>query len=321
MKTAEKLLALLLLVLLPLSGCTPRPASTERHAVALIVKSTETEFWKSVFAGANAASSEYNIDLTITGPETEEDYETQNQYIEEAVDSGVDAIVFSAISYEENAAAIDAAAARGVKIVVIDSDVDSEHVSVRIGTDNVAAGRQAAAAALDTEEETLVIGLVNYAQVSRNGQEREWGFREAALEDSRVAGIYTVNALSTQEDAEERAAELLREHPEINVLVGFNEPTSVGAARAVAGQALEDRVRMVGFDSNVITVDLMQSGAVDALIVQNPYAMGYLGVEAAYGLLNGETYNAAELMDTPTSTVTRENMFDIENQKVLFSFN
>lgn len=321
MRTGKKLLALLLLVLLPLSGCASRPAETERHSVAMVVKSTETEFWKSVFAGANAASSEYNIDLTITGPEAEEDYETQNQYIEEAVDSGVDAIVFSAISYEENAAAIDAAAARGVKIVVIDSDVDSEHVSVRIGTDNVAAGRQAAAAALDTEEETLVIGLVNYAQVSRNGQEREWGFREAALEDSRVAGIYTVNALSTQEDAEERAAELLREHPEINVLVGFNEPTSVGAARAVAGQALEDRVRMVGFDSNVITVDLMQSGAVDALIVQNPYAMGYLGVEAAYGLLNGETYNAAELMDTPTSTVTRENMFDIENQKVLFSFN
>ena len=321
MRIGKKLLALLLLVLLPLSGCASRPAETERHSVAMVVKSTETEFWKSVFAGANAASSEYNIDLTITGPETEEDYETQNQYIEEAVDSGVDAIVFSAISYEENAAAIDAAVARGVKIVVIDSDVDSEHVSVRIGTDNVAAGRQAAAAALDTEEETLVIGLVNYAQVSRNGQEREWGFREAALEDSRVAGIYTVNALSTQEDAEERAAELLREHPEINVLVGFNEPTSVGAARAVAGQALEDRVRMVGFDSNVITVDLMQSGAVDALIVQNPYAMGYLGVEAAYGLLNGETYNAAELMDTPTSTVTRENMFDIENQKVLFSFN
>lgn len=321
MRTGKKLLALLLLVLLPLSGCVSRPAETERHSVAMVVKSTETEFWKSVFAGANAASSEYNIDLTITGPETEEDYETQNQYIEEAVDSGVDAIVFSAISYEENAAAIDAAAARGVKIVVIDSDVDSEHVSVRIGTDNVAAGRQAAAAALDTKEETLVIGLVNYAQVSRNGQEREWGFREAALEDSRVAGIYTVNALSTQEDAEERAAELLREHPEINVLVGFNEPTSVGAARAVAGQALEDCVRMVGFDSNVITVDLMQSGAVDALIVQNPYAMGYLGVEAAYGLLNGETYNAAELMDTPTSTVTRENMFDIENQKVLFSFN
>ena len=321
MRTGKKLLALLLLVLLPLSGCASRPAETERHSVAMVVKSTETEFWKSVFAGANAASSEYNIDLTITGPETEEDYETQNQYIEEAVDSGVDAIVFSAISYEENAAAIDAAVARGVKIVVIDSDVDSEHVSVRIGTDNVAAGRQAAAAALVTKEETLVIGLVNYAQVSRNGQEREWGFREAALEDSRVAGIYTVNALSTQEDAEERAAELLREHPEINVLVGFNEPTSVGAARAVAGQALEDRVRMVGFDSNVITVDLMQSGAVDALIVQNPYAMGYLGVEAAYGLLNGETYNAAELMDTPTSTVTRENMFDIENQKVLFSFN
>ena len=57
MRTGKKLLALLLLVLLPLSGCASRPAETERHSVAMVVKSTETEFWKSVFAGANAASS------------------------------------------------------------------------------------------------------------------------------------------------------------------------------------------------------------------------------------------------------------------------
>lgn len=89
---------------------------------------------------------------------------------------------------------------------------------------------------------------------------------------------------------------------------------------AVHSLGLAGRVRMVGFDTNVKCIDLLQSGAVSALIVQNPYAMGYLGVEAVCNLLDGQTYRTAELLDTATRTVTKETMFTIENQKALFSF-
>ena len=106
-------------------------------------------FGCSVFAGAEAAAAEYNLELTIAGPETEEDYETQNRMIAEAVRAGAEALVFSAIDYENNAAAIDAAAQAGVQIVSIDSGVDSDQVSTYIGTDNYAAGQMAAQAALE----------------------------------------------------------------------------------------------------------------------------------------------------------------------------
>ena len=154
MKSTEKIALLLaaLLLLSCLGGCAASARqSTVPYKVFLISKSTQTEFWKSVFAGARAAKSEYNIDLTILGPKTEEDYEVQNDYIRRAVDAGADAIVFSAISYTENAPAIDEAIEAGLKVVIIDSDVASEGVSVRIGTDNVAAGRISAEAALDTD--------------------------------------------------------------------------------------------------------------------------------------------------------------------------
>ena len=42
--------------------------------MAVIAKSTTSALWKSVFAGANAAGTEYNLILTIEGPENEEDY-------------------------------------------------------------------------------------------------------------------------------------------------------------------------------------------------------------------------------------------------------
>ena len=77
-------------------GCGADTAYSEQHAVALIAKSTETEFWLSVFAGAEAAATEYNLKLTITGPKTEEDYEAQNQMVADAVEAGAQAIVFSA---------------------------------------------------------------------------------------------------------------------------------------------------------------------------------------------------------------------------------
>ena len=66
-------LVLALLLAASLTGCAGRTVSGEPYKMYMIVKSTTTEFWKSVFAGANAAKSEYNVDLTVLGPETEED--------------------------------------------------------------------------------------------------------------------------------------------------------------------------------------------------------------------------------------------------------
>ena len=76
----------------------------------------------------------------------------------------------------------------------------------------------------------------------------------------------------------------------------------------------------MGFDSNVVTVDGLQDGCVDALVVQNPYAMGYLGVESAYQLLAGQGGALDETVDTSTRVVDRDNLFTLDSQKALFSF-
>ena len=89
--------------------------------MTVVAKSRESEFWKAVLSGAEAAATEYNMQLTVLAPDNEENYDAQNQLIEKAVEDGAQAIVFSAIDYEANAEAIDAAAAAGVTIVGIDS--------------------------------------------------------------------------------------------------------------------------------------------------------------------------------------------------------
>lgn len=314
----SRLLAAAFLLCLTLCACGGAQKPQTPYRMVLITKSTTTQFWASVIAGAGAAKAEYNVDLSVVGPDTEEDYECQNRYIRQAVSDGADAIIFSAVSYSENAAAIDEAAAAGVRIVVIDSDVDSEQVSARIGTDNLEAGRMAASAALDTSEPELYVGVVNFDKTSRNGQEREMGLRDAFREDARVREIRTLHVQTSPEAAREGAKRLLDEYPETNVLIGLNEPLSVGVGMAAEELGLNGAVRVVGFDANVTCVDLLRSGDMSALVVQNPYAMGYLGVETAWRLLEGKPIDA--MIDTSTAIVTRDNMFTAEGQQALFSF-
>lgn len=316
----SRLAAVCVLISALLLGGCGATAATEQHTVALVAKSTQTEFWLSVFAGAEAAATEYNLKLTITGPETEEDYEAQNRMVADAVAAGAEALVFSAIDYENNASAIDDAARAGVKIVAIDSSVASEMVSTYIGTDNYAAGRMAAQAALERVEGELTVGIVNYDISSANGQEREHGAVDLLQESGRAEVAAVINTLAEAGQAKEDTEAMLAEHPEINVLLAFNEPTSVGAAEAVSALGLSESVFLVGFDSNVVTVDGLQEGSVDALVVQNPYAMGYLGVESAYKLLAGQGDSLEKTVDTSTQVVDRENIFTMDSQKAQFAF-
>ena len=293
--------------------------NTHRHKVAVVVKSTRSEFFQSAFAGAQAAATEYNLELSIRAPLTEEDWETQNQLVEEAVEQGAEAIVFSAVDYEKNVPPIEAALRAGVCVAAIDSSVNCEGISTYIGTDNYAAGRMAAQAVLESGLEEYYVGLVNFDGNSFNGRQREQGVREALAEQG-IGIVAAKNSFATAGNANRTTLSMLAEYPQINVIIAFNEPTTVGAARAVSTLEKEEEILLVGFDSNVETVDKLQTGAVDALVVQNPYAMGYLGVESAARLLNGLPLQTEEKVDTSTVVVTRENMFSPEGQKMLFPF-
>lgn len=317
----SKRLPALLAALCLLAGCASSAAQVpeeNRYKVALVAKSTNTDFWKAVFVGAEAAATEYNMDLTIDGPETEEDYETQNRMIAEAVEDGAQALVFSAIDFDANAPAIEAAADKGVKIVVIDSAVNTEDVATYIGTDNYSAGQMAAEAALQGSEGTLKVGIVNYDVNSANGQDRERGAVDTFAESGRAEIVATIHTLAEASSAQEDTRKMLQDHPEINALLAFNEPTSVGAAQAVEELHLQNALWMVAFDSNLVTIDALQTGVVDALVIQNTYEMGYFGVQSAYKLLSGQRSEVEKHVDTATRVINRENLFDLDSQKVLF---
>lgn len=310
----------ILLSALLLPSCGREPSDDLR--VAVIVKAVDSDFWHGVKAGVEAAGIEYNVTVTFEGPENEEDSEAQSRLISQAVENGADVIVLSAIDEEKNAKAVEDAVRRGVPVIAIDSSVNSRLVSQFIGTDNYEAGKAAARAAADftpRDGAKIRIGLVNYMADTANGRRREEGFRDciAALGNAEI--VASVTADSNEENATACALQLLERHPEVNVLVGFNEWMTLGVGNAILQSGKSGAVRGVGFDSNTASVGMLESGVMDALVVQNPFAIGYLGVRNAALLVLGDDIGA-DTIATDMTTVTKENLFDADIQKILFRF-
>lgn len=294
---------------------------TEKKKVVFPTKSMDSSFWQSAYAGASAASAEYNLDIVCEGPEGdgEEDYEAQNAMIDQAIRENVDALLFSAIDFEKNAEAVDRAAKAGMKIVVVDSSVDSDATEYYIGTDNYEAGCMAGEEVLRNSSEKLNIGIVNFDKSTENGQLRENGFRDTVLQDERVDITASINVKSTVADAREGTKKMLQENPQINVIATFNEWTTLGVGDAVEALGIGDRTQVIAFDSNVKSIGMLEKGNIDALVVQNPYAMGYLGIEQIYTLLSGDEPKKKEIA-TSSILVNRDNMYEDKIQKALFSF-
>lgn len=319
MMKLKRIFAFLSALFIAVTLCSCKKDDSKKQ-VSVIVKAVDSDFWNRVKSGTYSAATEYNVDADFVGPQNEEDYEEQNRLIENAVKNGAQAIVLSAIDYEKSAETVNNAARAGVKIVAIDSEVNSQNVSTFIGTDNYEAGISAAKAAVGgfSKESNICIGLINYYENTANGRLREQGFRDYIESVDNAVIIDTATANSNTESAEMSAVQLLTEHPQVNVIVGFNEWMTLGIGNAVKTLGISDKVYAVGFDTNKISLGMLETGEIDTLIVQNPFAIGYMGLKCAAGLISGENYQTEQY--TAVTAVTKINMFDKEIQKLLFTF-
>ena len=322
----KKLIALLTLVVFlvaGLFGCAKTSnIRNESKDVAIITKGSDSDFWNDMKSGALSAANEFNINVTVEGPENEEDYNTQNGMIENAVSRKAGVIILSAIDYEKNADSVQKAIDSGIKVITVDSDVDVKGKELLIGTDNKAAGEKAAKQAVEfcKNQKSINIGIVNYGENTENGKRRLQGFTDCIDKIENAKIVDTVNIESNLQSATAGAKKLLEKNKNINVLIGFNEWSTLGAGYAIKELGLKDKVYCIGFDSNVNCVNMLESGEIDSLIVQNPFSMGYLSVSKASEILSGEKQKD-KVIETDTYVVTRKNMFSPDIQKILFSFN
>lgn len=292
------------------SGCAER----EKDLVVFIPKSKNSSFWNAVKTGIKSAVSAYNMDILISAPDEEDDFETQNVLIENAINMKAQAICLSAIDYEKCGVMVDKAIENNIKVVIIDSGVQSKKPLTVIGTDNKTAGAKMAQSLLNIQGE-INIGIINSKAYSKNLQDREEGFCEEIKEYSRMKVVEKVSIDMKSSDAEIEATKMIKSG-KVNAIVTFNEIMTIGVGEALR---VEDRrdIFCVGFDNHKKSVQQLEEGYVDVLIVQNPIAMGYMAIEECYNQLKNISKSGINRY-TPSYVIDRSNMYLPENQKILF---
>lgn len=288
--------------------------------IAVIPKGTTHEFWKSVHAGAIRAEQELEgVEIVYRGPEREDNRDQQVALVQNFISSGVDAIVLAPLDVQALLQPVRLAGQSGVPVVVIDSglagEVGTDYVSY-IATDNLEGGRMAGRRMAEMLDGSGRVLLLRHQEGSESTMNRERGFVEALAEHP---GIELVDPKrysgATSATAQAAAESLLVTQSDVDGVFCANESSTFGMLLALRGRGLAGTIRLIGFDASAPLVEALREGELDGLVLQDPMAMGYLGVTTAVAHLRGESVQP--LHDTGVVLATRDNMDEPEITQLL----
>lgn len=292
-----------------LAGVTP--ASAE-DTVAVIVKATTSEYWQWVFKGAEEAGRQLGVKVDKLGT-PKDDAAGQIAVLENAAGSKPAAIVISPTIFEALGDPIAAVTAAGIPVIVIDSGAKTDQYASFLTTNNEAGGKAAAEAmaACVKERTGKAAGKVGYLTAMAGHESldsRDRGFVEGlkAYPDITLVG----NRVGNNEEAEGMTltADMLTKDPDLVGLFADNAQMGTGAGASIAEQKLGAKFCLVAFDSDAGELEHLKDGSIYALIVQDPYMMGFAGVWYGYAAAHG--VRLPKTVDTGVGTVTKATMHD-----------
>ncbi len=306
------------ILLASLVGCgTSSPETSSQQAsqagtlrIAVIPKSTAHMFWNSVESGAKDAAQELGVEIVWKAPIKESDRAGQIQLVQQMTADNIDGLVLAPLDSRALVGPVRAAAQAGKPVVVIDSGLEAEsgrdYISF-VATNNRLGGQLGGEKLVELLAGKGKVVLLRYMAGSASTSEREEGFL-AAIADQAGIEILSENryAGTTSGEAQIAALNLIDVLKQADGVFCPNESSTDGMLQALRKEGVTGQVKFVGFDASPPLIEALKQGEIDALVVQDPYKMGYLGVQTLVAHLRGETVEP--LIDTGVQVVTRENV-------------
>lgn len=296
---------------------TSAPAATGGSAssaagavkVAFITK-FPVAFFTAMDDSAKAwASSHTGVEISYFSCKSPSDVACQTAQIEDAVAKGFQAIVITPMG-PEVVPAMDAAADKGVKVVLVDNNLEAFTKRTAVAaTDNVKGGQAAGAYLKSILKSGDTIGLMEGVRGVPALDARIQGVKDA-LQGTGVKVI--IGGAETKCDAAQGATvaeDLLTRQPNLTAIYSACDDPALAAAKVAKQKG--KKVIVMGYDGLPDAAKAIQAGDMQATIAQFPGKMAALGVEAAVNAVNGQTVQP--FIDTGTQLVTKENAADFLN--------
>ena len=297
----------------------PAMAQT-KPTIAIIVKDTTSAYWQTVLAGARKAGQDLGVDVTELGTQSESDVAGQISILGKAVARNPAAIVIAPVQFGPLGKPIDEAAKK-VKIIGIDSTADTKAWTSFLAADDAQAGRMAADALANAMTRTYAdtegdVAIITASPVAASPDQSATGFKEQVAKKYRalnvlpdkVADAQAATGLTIMKD-------LVNADRDLRGVFISNAIIVEGASQVVYNKESGDRINYVVFGSDDKLVKSLQGGTIDALIVKDPFRMGYDAVKTAFAASKGE--NVPATIDTGANVITKANMNSARSQELL----
>lgn len=294
-------IALVLMMIVSMTACV----GEDKVEISVVLKTLASEYWGYVKNGCDAAAKELGITVTVVGPDAESNIAGQVTMIEEQIAAGCDAIVCAPNDAAAAANALKAAIDKGIPVLSVDTNVGMEGQTSFVGTSNVDAAKQGGLWAAEQLGEGAKAVIIYGQEGDNTSNMRREGY-EAACQEKGIEVLAALSGQNTTDGATKTMEDLLSAHPgEIDVVFCHNDDTAIGAMNACESAGVSD-ILIVGFDGNKSAVELiMADELIKATVAQQPYAMGYEVVKAAYAAIQGQKVDA--VISAPVKVVTKEN--------------
>ena len=303
--------ALMCATLVCLSGCARQQSATKKLA---FVTNNAADFWTIARKGTEKADAELT-DVTVEFRLGDGTAAAQKRIVDDLLAKGVDGIAISPVDPANQTAMLNDAAKQAL-VFTHDSDAPDSRRECYVGTDNVAAGRQAGELIKEALPQGGKIALFVGKLDARNAQERLQGIKET-IGGTKIEVIDVRTDDTDQVRAKANVSEMLVAHPDVAVLVGlwsYNGPAIVNAVRD-AGKI--GQVKIVAFDEDDETLTGVKQGAIVGTVVQQPFEFGYQSITLLERALKGDRSGvpASKQVFIPTMVI-RQNSVDEFRTKV-----
>ena len=287
--------------------------------LAVVPKAIGFDFWEQVRIGAECAAQKASgqVDVQWDGVTAETDVNGQVNLLQNFIQQGVDGLVYAATDAKVLYQVTESAKQQNVTVVNIDSGTEPQPEDVPVfATDNVAAAEQVPdLLAEELGEEGGKVAFIPFQQGTVTNEQREEGFKRGLEQHPELELVAEQSSQSDYNVALRVTEDILTANPDLDAIFAANEPGVLGAAEAVRQAGKAGEVVIVGWDASPEEIQGVRDGVISALVVQNPFRMGYDGVNAAVKIIREGTQVESE--DTGATIVTQENLEDEEVQSVL----
>lgn len=269
--------------------------------VSVVLKTTSSPYWKYVEAGAKKAGEDLGINVTIVGPSAESEVIQQVNMLEDQISQSPDAILISPTQPDTVIPALERAA-KDIPVVLIDSDATFNGKTTFIGTENFSAGQEGGKQLANMLQKGDKVVLISGALGNPATDERIKGAK-AALEEAGMIIVSEQPADSDKTKAMSVMENILEKDQDIKGVFSANDDMALGVLRAVQAKNLD--IKIFGTDGTEEAVKSILDNGLTGTVAQNPYNMGYQGVETAVKAISGESIDSR--IDSGITIITKEN--------------